>query len=119
MKKQTTGKRATPPGSVALTPQGTGGEATPPGSVAHVSGKRGNFSREIRTGSEIHIGPGEIRTGRNSDRVRSPFGLPLPGGVSSKQGNSAGSEIHISYFFQNRQMCVHITKFYCFFNFFL
>ncbi len=35
MKKQATGKRATPPGSVALTPQGTE-EATPPGSVAQM-----------------------------------------------------------------------------------
>ncbi len=35
MKKQATEKRATPPGSVALTPQEIG-EATPPGSVAHL-----------------------------------------------------------------------------------
>ncbi len=36
MKKQTIEKRATPPGSVALTPQGTGREATSTGSVAHL-----------------------------------------------------------------------------------
>ncbi len=36
MKKQATERRATPPGSVALTPQETGEEATPPGSVAQM-----------------------------------------------------------------------------------